>query len=67
MLKSKEARLTSLVISLVIFIGFVVLDIYNLMTKESNIALILSVVSLLIFWTFIIIDIYFIYKLKKEA
>ncbi|HEC2171705.1 TPA: hypothetical protein R1940_000170 [Staphylococcus delphini] len=67
MLKSKKARLTSLVISLVIFIGFVVLGIHNIMTKESNIALILSVVSLLIFWTFISIDIYFIYKLKQEA
>lgn len=67
MLKSKKARLTSLVISLVISIGFVVLNIYNIMTKESNIALILSVVSLLVFWTFIIIDIYIIYKLKKEA
>ncbi|MBZ8174172.1 hypothetical protein [Staphylococcus delphini] len=67
MLKSKKARLTSLVISLVISIGFVVLGISNIMTKESNIALILSVFSLLVFWTFIIIDIYFIYKLKKEA
>lgn len=67
MLKSKKARLTSLVISLVISIGFVVLGIHNIMTKESNIALILSVFSLLVFWTFVIIDIYFIYKLKKEA
>ncbi|UXS21298.1 hypothetical protein [Staphylococcus delphini] len=67
MLKSKKARLTSLVISLVISIGFVVLGIHNIMTKESNIALILSVFSLLVFWTFVIIDIYFIYKLKQEA
>ncbi|WP_275086782.1 hypothetical protein [Staphylococcus delphini] len=36
MLKSKKVRLTSLVISLVISIGFVVLGISNIMTKEQT-------------------------------
>ncbi|QHW37874.1 hypothetical protein GZH82_11265 [Staphylococcus ursi] len=67
MLKSRKERLTAAISSLVISIGFVVLNISNIMTKESNIALILSLVSLLVFWTFIVIDIYVIYKLKKEA
>ncbi len=71
MLKSRKERLTaaiiSLIISLIISIAFVVLDIFNIMTKESNTALILSISSLLVFWTFIVIDIYVLYKLKKEA
>ncbi|EIA5782724.1 hypothetical protein K7N42_000692 [Staphylococcus pseudintermedius] len=63
MLKSRKERLTAAIIS----IAFVVLDIFNIMTKESNTALILSISSLLVFWTFIVIDIYVLYKLKKEA
>ncbi|MCE5605246.1 hypothetical protein JL886_03465 [Staphylococcus pseudintermedius] len=67
MLKSRKERLTAAIISLIISIGFVVLDIFNIMTKESNTALILSISSLLVFWTFVVIDIYVLYKLKKEA
>ncbi|MBM0317687.1 hypothetical protein CVM43_01310 [Staphylococcus pseudintermedius] len=67
MLKSRKERLTAAIISLIISIAFVVLDIFNIMTKESNTALILSISSLLVFWTFIVINIYVLYKLKKEA
>ncbi|USJ88194.1 hypothetical protein K9E87_10975 [Staphylococcus pseudintermedius] len=67
MLKSRKERLTAAIISLIISIAFVVLDIFNIMTKESNTALILSISSLLVFWTFIVIDIYVLYKLKKRS
>lgn len=67
MLKNRKERLTAAIIPLIISIAFVVLDIFNIMTKESNTALILSISSLLVFWTFIVIEIYVLYKLKKEA
>ncbi|MBC8715499.1 hypothetical protein FXW04_08705 [Staphylococcus pseudintermedius] len=59
--------MTAAIISLIISIAFVVLDIFNIMTKESNTALILSISSLLVLWTFIVIDIYVLYKLKRSV
>ncbi|HHU6750446.1 TPA: hypothetical protein ACUI23_001131 [Staphylococcus pseudintermedius] len=67
MLKSRKERLTAAIVSLIISIGFVVLNISNILTKASDTSIILSLASLLVFWTFIIVDIYVIYKLKKEA